>query len=80
MGEFARNKINDVIKFLNEDTSSSIQSKDEAISIIEIIGEPFLKEKLMKMYSDKFMTNDEKIEKLQAEIERLRNAKIDTRQ
>lgn len=73
MGEFAKEKIKDVLKFLKSE-NSIIQSKEEAKNIIEIIGEPFLKEKLMKMYNDKFQTNDDRIQELEAEIERLRNA------
>lgn len=74
MGEFSKNKINDVIKFLNSDSSTMIKNKEEAKSIIEIIGEPFLNDKLMKMYNGKFKTNEEKIQELEAKIERLRNA------
>ncbi len=56
MGEFAKEKINEVIEFLNlkldnkpENLKLNI-SQEEVKYIISIIGEPFLKEKLEEMY------------------------------
>jgi len=73
MGEFAKDKINNVIKFLT-DKESDIKDKDESKKIIEIIGEPFLKQKLEQMYENKYpKSKEEKIQELEAEIERLKN-------
>lgn len=76
MGEFAKEKIEEVIKFLNDD-KSKIKDKKEAQKIINIIGEPFLKQKLQDMYFKKFNDNsvDEQIKKLERQIERLKNVK-----
>jgi len=73
MGEFAKDKINNVIKFLKNE-KSDIKDKDEAKKIIEIIGEPFLKQKLEQMYKNKYpKSKEEKIQELEAELERLKN-------
>lgn len=76
MGEFAKEKIEEVIKFLNSD-KSKIKDKKDVLNIIDIIGEPFLKQKLKDMYFKKFNDNsiDEQIKKLELEIERLKNVK-----
>ena len=76
MGEFAKGKINNVIKFLKNE-KSDIKDKNEAKKIIEIIGEPFLKQKLEKMYAKNFHEDiiDIKIKILEEEIERLKNVK-----
>ncbi|KAB7887403.1 AAA family ATPase [Poseidonibacter ostreae] len=52
MGEFAKEKVEDVIKFLN-DERSKIKDKKEAQQIINIIGEPLLKNQLQKMLDSK---------------------------
>ena len=73
MGEFAKEKINDVIQFLT-DKDSDIKDKLEAKKIIDIVGEPFLKQKLTQMYFDKFNTQKEdRIKELKAELQRLEN-------
>ena len=51
MGEFAKNKIEEVVNFLQE-KESKIKSHEEASKIIEIIGEPVLQMKLKKMLED----------------------------
>jgi len=77
VGEFAQNKIQDVINFL-KDEKSEINSANEAKKIIDIIGEPFLKMQIEDLYKKKFpetLKLDEQIEKLKQELERLENAK-----
>lgn len=78
MGEFAKEKIEDVIKFLNKE-ESKIQTKENAWNIIQIIGEPFLKykleEKFHENYSSEEVKNEAKIKRLEQEIERLKNVK-----
>lgn len=74
MGEFAKEKINEVIKQLSRKGRISKKKQEFCKNIIEIIGEPFLKSKLEKMYEEKFpKTQEEKILELQAEIDRLKN-------
>lgn len=78
MGEFAKDKIQSVINFLNN-KESNIKSKEEALKIIQIIGEPFLKYKLEEQFHEKFSSkqikNEAKIKRLEEEIERLKNVK-----
>lgn len=72
MGEFAKEKIEEVIKFLNDD-SSKIQDKNEAQKIINIIGEPILKNQLQKMLDSKRLDKIDKIDELEDEIELLKH-------
>ena len=56
MGEFAKNKIQEIMDFLNNiKTIEKISTKEEHIKqVIESIGEPFLKQKLLDMYYTKY--------------------------
>ena len=75
MGEFAKKKINKIIKNLKDkDYSPSEKEKRQIYLTIESIGEPFLKQKLSKMYFDKFDTEkQDRIKELKAELKRLEN-------
>jgi len=75
MGEFAKGKINEIIKNLKDkDYSPSEKEKKQVYLTIESIGEPFLKQKLSKMYFDKFDTKkQDRIKELEAELKRLKN-------
>ncbi|MEA3553669.1 MAG: hypothetical protein U9R39_04590, partial [Campylobacterota bacterium] len=55
MGEFAKNKINNVIKNLKDkEYNPSKEEKENILAIIKIIGEDFLRTKLLDMYYKKF--------------------------
>ena len=56
MGEFAKGKIQGIMDFLNDKkTIEKISTKEEQIKeVIESIGEPFLKQKLLDMYYTKY--------------------------
>lgn len=69
MGEFAKKKINEVIKFLNNDISK-LNSLEEAQNIINLIGEPILKSTLKNMLNEKY-PQDKKLEKLKLEKEKI---------
>jgi len=77
MGEYAKENIQSVIDFLNDKKNALDQQK--AWSIIQLVGEPFLKHKLEEMYHEKFSSDDKKrvakIKQLEEEIERLKNVK-----
>jgi len=77
MGEFAKGKINEIINYLSKDGELITIKKNQVKNIIELIGEPFLKEKLLSMYNKKFhiKSKDEEISELKEEIQRLKNAK-----
>ncbi|MGJ0359257.1 AAA family ATPase [Aliarcobacter cryaerophilus] len=78
MGEFAKSKIEEVIKYLN-DENLGIKSKEEAQKIINIIGEPILKNQLQKMLDSKNLSEVDKIKQdikaLQNRLEELENGK-----
>ena len=59
------------------DTLIELKKNYPTDEIFEIIGEDFLREKLLKMYDEKFKikSKDDEIKELKAEIERLKNAK-----
>ncbi len=62
MGEFAKNKINEIIDWLNEKEVSP-ENKKEYKKIIDLIDEPLLKNKLEEMYFSRFPNEfDEKLE------------------
>jgi len=82
MGAFADEKINNIIKFLNKKKTMKEISmeKEQMLKIIESIGEPFLKSKLLDMYNRRFIDDykireqkriDEQISILQEKREKL---------
>ena len=73
MGEFAKSKIDEVIKYLNNDKKSSITNVKEAQNIINIIGEPIIKKELQRMLKNKTeLESHENVAKIQDEIEVLK--------
>ena len=74
MGEFAKGKINETIKFLNKE-QSEIKNEKEAKNIIDKIGELFLQEKLLELYDKKYPpSKEQKIQRLKKQIKELENA------
>ena len=77
MGEFAKDKIQSVINFLNDNETNL--DKGKAWAIIQLIGEPFLKFKIEEQFYEKFSTDEEKrqvkIKELEEELQRLKNVK-----
>lgn len=57
IGDFAKGKINDVIKWLNDD-ERDLKKKDDYKKIIEMIDEPLMKTKLSEMYYSRFQDED----------------------
>lgn len=73
MGEFAKNKIDEVIKYLNTNQKSTITNDKEAQNIINIIGEPIIKKELQRMLKNKTeLESHENVAKIQDEIEVLK--------
>ncbi|WP_079240924.1 AAA family ATPase [Chryseobacterium indologenes] len=73
MGDFAKEKIEEVIKYLNGNTSL-ITDNVEAKKIINIIDEPILKYKLEDMYFEKFpeeYNKEKEIEELMKKAQEL---------
>jgi len=52
MGEFAKRKIDDLINYLN-DGKSTIKDNDQAQKLLNIIGEPIIKNQLQRMLDSK---------------------------
>ena len=72
MGEFAKEKINDAIKYLNK-KSLSKKEIDYCENIISIIGEPILKNQLQRMLNSKRLSKVDKIDKLEEELELIKH-------
>ncbi|WP_459195672.1 AAA family ATPase [Wukongibacter baidiensis] len=53
IGEFAKNKISEVVEILNSDISKIREKKKEIRNTINMIGEPIIKNKLLSMLEDK---------------------------
>lgn len=77
IGDFAKGKIEEVIKFLKKE-KSEINSKEECKKIIELIDEPLMREKLLEMYYEAF--DEEKLKekelKILEELAKKHNKKI----
>lgn len=74
MGEFAKNKISQILYFLSNKIGPINIPIEQIKPIIKMIGEDFLREKLLKMYDVKFpKSNEEKINELELEIKRLKS-------
>ena len=81
LGEFAKDKINDVINFLNGN-KSLITTNDDAQNLINIIGEPVIKKQLQKMLDSKRLSKIDEIDliknqmkELSKRLEEIENAK-----
>lgn len=59
MGEFATNKIKEVISSINDSKIEDVteEQKNEWLYIINSIGEPLIQNRIMKMFNDKFLLN-----------------------
>ena len=79
LGEFARSKISWVMEILDKDIEDIRKEEEKIRTIINMIGEPIIKNKLMKMLEDKLKLNmigvDERIRRLEEEIKELKKAK-----
>jgi len=83
IGEFAQNKIQNLIDNLQTsqtDSPAEVLSKEEMDQMIDLIAEPFLREKLRDMFYDKYpeeFENDEakqtRIQELENQLRRLKN-------
>lgn len=77
VGEFAKQKIDWVIKLLNENDQEKVkENKQEINFIIENIGEPLLRNKLGEMYNGG-KTVEDRIQALEEEIKQLKSLKGD---
>lgn len=77
VGEFAKQKIDWVIKLLNENDRKKVEeNKQEVNFIIENIGEPLLRNKLREMYNGG-KTVEDRIQALEEEIKQLKSLKGD---
>lgn len=81
MGEFANNKIKDLIKTLNEweepDNNSDRKEKDDLFKFIQLIGEPLIKKSLLDLYHEKIGLHESEfnLDQIEDEIKRLENLK-----
>lgn len=74
VGAFALNKIDQTIKTLKEKNmeNSTDDERNEILENINIIGEPFLRNKLLDMYYLKF-EKQKRIDELEAELQKLKS-------
>ena len=77
MGEFAKDKINQVYNFIKYNDTSFIKTKEEAQNIINLIGELMLKKELQFLYDKKFEIDDidKQIREHEEAIEKLKSKK-----
>ncbi len=72
MGEFAKGKIDEVIKLLNKEKMDEEELK-YCEQIISIIGEPIVKNQLQRMLDSKRLKKIDQIDKINEEIELLKH-------
>jgi predicted ATPase len=77
IGHFAKSKIEKVLTYLSKDFDTiSPEEMQEIRRIIDLIGEPIIKNKLLRMIEDRnTLTVDERINDLQAQIDELKKRK-----
>ena len=79
IGEFAQKKIGEVIEAINKKKAhrNKMNTNDykKYINIINLIGEPLIKNKLMNMISEVYDNTQDRIKMLEEEIEFLKNKK-----
>lgn len=76
IGDFAKQKINDLIDDLIGSKPLTPERNDEIIKTIPIIGEPIIRKKVMDLFNEKSNLNVEsKIEDLQRQIDELKSLK-----
>ncbi|WP_336663718.1 AAA family ATPase [Kurthia gibsonii] len=65
MGKFAKNKINSFIRdLLNTTPDDVLKNKSELKMFIDLIGEPFIKNKLLQIYNEKLqLASDDEVER-----------------
>jgi len=72
IGEFAKEKINEILDFIKNEgkKTEKIKSKEDCLKIIEIIGEPMIRNKLMQMFHEQFPEYENicRIKQLESEI------------
>jgi len=64
MGEFAKGKINEIIDYLNGKNNTKIKSDEEAQKLINIIGEPIVKNQLQRILDSKRLSKVDDIDEL----------------
>jgi predicted ATPase len=62
MGEFAKGKIDEVISYLNGKKDTKIKNDDEAQKLVNIIGEPIVKNQLQRMLDSKRLKKVDEID------------------
>jgi hypothetical protein len=76
MGEFAKGKINEVIKLLNSQRKLSKKSQKFCENIISIIGEPILQKTLRHQLNEKLNSNETELQRLERQQKEIKD-KID---
>ncbi|OPA28169.1 hypothetical protein BHL47_19720 [Bacillus cereus] len=75
IGDFAKEKINWLINILSGDIDNIRENEEKVRKLINIIGEPIIRNKLMSMLEDQLKINlisvDEEIDKLKKKIKKL---------
>ncbi len=74
MGEFAKGKIDEVIEYLNGKKDTNIKNDDEAQKLVNIIGEPIVKNQLQRMLDSKRLKKVDKIDDIEKDIRALQEA------
>ncbi len=69
IGEFAKQKINDVIEILQGDKQKIVNDREYLEKFISFIGEPLIRSKLAQMFSERLQLNNYNLEQRVATLE-----------
>jgi predicted ATP-dependent endonuclease of OLD family len=70
IGEFAKRKIEDVIDYLVNPKSISLLGPESALKIINLIGEPIIKNRIMDLYKERFKIKPNSLEERKKNLEK----------
>jgi len=73
MGKFAKEKIDELLEYLNGNLETSIKNNDEAQYRINMVGEPVLRKQLQKMLNEKKFFKKDRINLIEEQIKELSN-------
>ncbi len=71
MGEFAKDKIDEIIKLLNSPNKLTVKEIQNCENIISIMGEPIIKNQLRRMLDTKKLKKLDEIDDIKKNIEEM---------
>ena len=71
MGEFAKNRINSLVNYLNNEINEDNWDEKKALELIDIVGDEVIQYQLRQLYAKRFNNSDYYKDWVQREAKRL---------